>query len=739
MKYYFFKTYSDKGRNRLRPLPGQNIEGESTLVDITLNVQASRTIRSLYPLGTIFCSNSLINSGTFYTAGDLYPMVSPDQILQPEHTPTPDMRKSLDSYMGVSTDTTFDTGDGPPTAPIVTEEKVKKTLLVKMQSNPELVPPTIKKNGFYVETDNWYLLLRNILNQVNTLLIGPTGTGKCLGKDTPVMMADGSIRKVQDVRTGDFLMGPDSKPRKVLSTCRGVEELFRIHPKNGEPWVCNRSHILSLVRTNDKTSLANTVVNVSVNDYLQKSKTFKHLHKQYRVPVEFPERKIHIDPYFLGLWLGDGRTDSLTISTPDEPVVMYLKEYAQSLGMKLSKYPEPSKADSYGLVKKERTNKRSKLQRLMDKYSLLNNKHIPQEFLRNSRSNRLKLFAGLMDSDGHNGGNYYEYCTVLDSLKDDVLYLGRSLGYAASTSIKTVDGTNYWRIFFTGSFEDVPVRIARKTCSPRKQIKNVLRTGFTVESLGLGHYYGFEISGDKLFLLGDCTVTHNTELILMACERVGIPCSVYDMGSMYDPVAGLLGVHRLQEGGKSVFDYAKFTEDISKPGVVLLDELSRAPVTTNNILFPCLDSRRSLPVEIAGGQDLRRVEVHPDCCFVATANIGSEYTGTMSMDKALVNRFFPVELDYLSEADETQLLVTRSGIPKDVAATITKVAAEIRSINRRQELSSGVSTRETLMVAELIADGWTPLKAMELVFLPLFEGTNAEGERGIVRKIFITR
>lgn len=95
------------------------------------------------------------------------------------------------------------------------------------------------------------------------------------------------------------------------------------------------------------------------------------------------------------------------------------------------------------------------------------------------------------------------------------------------------------------------------------------------------------------------TGTGKTELVVLACKRLGIDCSVYDMGSMYDPVSGLLGVHRLQRGGESIFDFAKFTTDIQKPGVVLLDELSRAPITTNNILFPLLDSRRTLPVEMA--------------------------------------------------------------------------------------------------------------------------------------------
>jgi len=230
-----------------------------------------------------------------------------------------------------------------------------------------------------------------------------------------------------------------------------------------------------------------------------------------------------------------------------------------------------------------------------------------------------------------------------------------------------------------------------------------------------------------------------TELVMLACRKLGLECSVYDMGSMYDPVSGLLGVHRLQKGGESVFDYAKFTQDIQKPGVVLLDELSRAPVTTNNILFPCLDSRRMLPVEMAGGNDVRSIAVHPDCIFIATANVGVEYTGTMSMDRALVGRFFPLELEYMPCGEEAKVLVKRSGISAQDAANIVAVAETVRSLYAKQELSCSISTRETLMAGRLVGDGWTALEAMEMTFLPLFEGSRTDGERSIVSKIFMTR
>ena len=82
-----------------------------------------------------------------------------------------------------------------------------------------------------------------------------------------------------------------------------------------------------------------------------------------------------------------------------------------------------------------------------------------------------------------------------------------------------------------------------------------------------------------MILICGKTGTGKTEIIIKICNILGIDCHVYDMGSMQDPLTDLLGSHRL-ENGSSVFDYAKFVEDVQKPGVILLDELSRAPLMT---------------------------------------------------------------------------------------------------------------------------------------------------------------
>ena len=227
-----------------------------------------------------------------------------------------------------------------------------------------------------------------------------------------------------------------------------------------------------------------------------------------------------------------------------------------------------------------------------------------------------------------------------------------------------------------------------------------------------------------------------TELVSLAGKKLGMEVSIYNMGTMLDPISGLLGVHRLVQGG-SVFDYAKFTEDIQRPGIILLDELSRAPLSANNILLPCLDSRRELPVDIAGGNGMRNIKVHPECVFIATANIGAEYTGTSQMDRALVDRFFMLEMEYMDADSEAKVLSKRCGIEPSDAKIIVDTARVVRNLHLKGEISSTLSTRETLGAARMVSDGWSVLEAMERCFLPLFEGSRTEGERGVVYKTFL--
>ncbi len=235
-------------------------------------------------------------------------------------------------------------------------------------------------------------------------------------------------------------------------------------------------------------------------------------------------------------------------------------------------------------------------------------------------------------------------------------------------------------------------------------------------------------------LLGP-TGTGKTDIIIRIAKALNLELNIYDMGAMIDPLTDLLGTHRIKDGN-SVFDYAKFVSDVQKPGIILLDELSRAPLMTNNILFPCLDHRRTLNIEIAGSTDVRAVKVHPDCVFIATANIGQEYSGTNDIDAALMNRFNALQVDYLPQDIEAKVLNVRTGIDIDSAKKILNVANAIRDSYLKQSISKPISTRETLECAELVVDGFLIKDAVNLIFCQKFSKSDND-EYSVVKNLIM--
>lgn len=352
------------------------------------------------------------------------------------------------------------------------------------------------------------------------VLTGPVGAGKCLAPGTPVLLYDGTVRPVEWIRRGDLLMGPDSRPRRVLSLASGSDEMYRVRPTKGDPYIVNKAHILSLRNTKGVGRRSGQVVNISVADYLEESPYFRENAKGYRVGVDFPNQEIDIDPYFLGLWLGDGSSSCPRINTTDVPVVDFLEEYAQSLGLSVCRVTiKGDRCPAYDISNGFRGGRTTRpVNPVLDalrRYDLIQNKHIPQEFKANSRSVRLGLLAGLIDSDGHLTHSCYDLVFKSRALADDVAFLARSLGFAAFVKPckKTCSNEKsglYWRISISGHTDEIPVRIPRKKAPPRRQAKDVLLTGIKVEYLYRGIYFGFELDGDGLFLLGDFTVTHNT-------------------------------------------------------------------------------------------------------------------------------------------------------------------------------------------------------------------------------------
>ena len=358
------------------------------------------------------------------------------------------------------------------------------------------------------------------------------GMGKCLGKGTKVVMFDGTLRKVEDVRPGELLMGDDSTPRRVLSIARGREAMYWVRQNKGQDYRVNESHILSLKRSRSEGNHPyGEVLNITVRELLRKSEKFRSNLKGYKVAVEFPKRETSMDPYFLGLWLGDGHGLSSRITTSDPEVVEYLGGYAQALGRKLVTYQQEGKCPNYAITRGQRGHSNEpSLQGELRTLNLLSYKHIPHDYLCNSTENRLRLLAGLIDSDGHYlvQSNGYEITQKSRQLAEQIKFLADSLGFRTSLTAKTASLTTrayqceVYRVRMYGDVNRIPVRVERKKATPWASPVDWRMTVIHLEHDGEDDYYGFEIDGNRLFLLEDMTVTHNTAFILSSCRNAAV-------------------------------------------------------------------------------------------------------------------------------------------------------------------------------------------------------------------------
>jgi ABC-type nitrate/sulfonate/bicarbonate transport system ATPase subunit len=500
-------------------------------------------------------------------------------------------------------------------------------------------------------------------------ILGPSGIGKCLGKGTPVLMFDGSIKKVEDVERGDLLMGPDSKSRTVLALGRGYDQLYRIVPSKGDAYVVNSAHILPLRLCRSKRSRAR-LEEVSVTNYLKKSRTFKNRAKMYRAPcIEFPKQEVPVDPYLFGLWLGDGDADSPTITTKDGEVVEAINALALAAGAETSQYVYGKHCPKYRIVNKKGSGRSSgAFLTTLRSTGAFRNKHIPSVYTANTSNIRRDLLAGLLDSDGSLASNCFDFISKSRELSEGVCYVARSLGLAAyiTSCIKQCQtGATgiYHRVCISGDIDSIPVRVPRKKPSPRKQIKNVLNVGFSVEEAGYGEYFGFQLDGDGLFLLGDFTVTHNTQLSRIMTGLQDPSFGQVLVGADRKPIqAGMVGYvpqnypllrHRTVLGNLVLAGKRSMSEREAKEKA--LDYLRR---------FDLADKWDAYPAQLSGGQRQRIAIAQQLLCSEHYLILDEPTTGLDPIMKDRVCNFI-TQVSNLSE-ENTIIVITH-----DISAVLT--------------------------------------------------------------------
>jgi nitric oxide reductase NorQ protein len=230
--------------------------------------------------------------------------------------------------------------------------------------------------------------------------------------------------------------------------------------------------------------------------------------------------------------------------------------------------------------------------------------------------------------------------------------------------------------------------------------------------------------------------TYKAKTVAEGLER---PFFFFNLGATQDPRSTLIGNTHFKEGEGTFFNASLFIQAIQTEGaVILLDELSRANPEAANILMPVLDEgQRYLRLDEQEGSPT--IKVAKDVCFIATANIGNEFTGTRVMDRALIDRFTIIEVDALDVAGETALLKGEFPNLRDEAIN---AIAEIAEMTRKElktdapRITTAISTRSTLELAGLMYDGFKLTEAVEVAVLPFYDAEGGlDSERTFVTQV----
>lgn len=317
------------------------------------------------------------------------------------------------------------------------------------------------------------------------------GKPACFDKGTGVLMYDGRIKPVQDVVIGDKVMGDDSTPRNVLALSRGMDVMYRITPKIGEPIIVNQNHMLTIVKI--KGANKGQLVDMPVEEYLKLTVKNKINYNWIRVPIQFEKIQQKIDPYILGFFI-DG---------------------------------------DYSFIKREFIKKHFIItDNCIDKLIGKNVPIIPNHILYSDIQDRAQYLAGLLDSKATYNLNTKRFDISLPSedLCDQVMYLAGSVGYYTS-KIKNCKSNFFtqtqqvmWSCYIYVNTNTLLASKIFEINYIKTMFGGMFTTDFYITEVGMGEYYGFAIDGNHRFLLGDFSMTHNSG----KCMGKGTPVLKYN-------------------------------------------------------------------------------------------------------------------------------------------------------------------------------------------------------------------
>jgi hypothetical protein len=317
------------------------------------------------------------------------------------------------------------------------------------------------------------------------------GKPACFERGTKILMFNGQIKNVEDVEIGEYVMGDDSTERKVLTLSHGIDKMYKIVPKIGDPVIVNSNHIITIVKI--KGNNKGQLIDISVSDYLKLSPKVQTSYNWIRVPVQFAKQNQKIDPYILGFFI-DG---------------------------------------DYSFIKREFIKKHFQISdESIDKLIEKNVPVVPNHILYSNIEDRSQYLAGMLDARATYNATTKRFDIPLPSeeLCDQVMYLAGSIGYYNS-KIK-----NFKSNFFTQTQQVIwscYIYVNTNTLLKSKvfdinyiktMFSGMFTTDFYIVESGMDEYFGFTIDGNHRFLLGDFSITHNSG----KCMGKGTPVLKYD-------------------------------------------------------------------------------------------------------------------------------------------------------------------------------------------------------------------
>ena len=398
---------------------------------------------------------------------------------------------------------------------------------------------------------------------------------ECFDPETQILMWDGTHKRAADIIVGDILIDDVGEPVRVRTTCSGVKNMYDVIPTkfNFTSHRVTDNHILTLkirqhktlnisgrkdrkythiVKFFNRTTLRfqesyfssivdaelflttindDDILDITIEKYLQLPEYVKHQLVIFKVPnINWKYQTVSLDPRILGMWLGDGISKgygfALNYKTDTE-----LLEYWNNWGAENN--ATITKGNRYNFsISATNNNHVAPLASHLRKYNLINNKHIPDEYLNNSREIRLQLLAGMIDTDGsvRARGREIRICQGPKNyqLIQDFYKLSISLGFSCSlkdgisqwTDIKTQEKkfSTYKELTITGNLiHEIPTILHYKKLVPSKdktqenRLNSFTSSMFQLKEAGMGPYVGWQLEDPKgRFCLAGGEVVHNT-------------------------------------------------------------------------------------------------------------------------------------------------------------------------------------------------------------------------------------